>query len=409
MRFKATSSPPVSPAPLPEKLQEVEFALVLSNIIQSLKSDPAQLRSTVYELARLKLQDQLDNLDGADAERLTQSLEIAIRGVEDFSIRRDNPNTLRPISSAVRSGALLPSPGSGNTTDEVTLAISAERKHNGHAPTIAGGPPSSEQTRRPVGVPSPAAPIRTRRVTYTLRFVLAATIVIAVAVTAYQQAIIKPQPRFTTTEVKDPRVDDALVSQSSPAPPSPAVSPLAASQPTGPASPLPTTFGVYAVSANKIFELEALPIRAPDRRIAMSAVINTPSRITLPDGRIKFIVFRRDSSINAIERPEIRVVAKVARAVTFEDGKANVSDKDDSWIIRNISRELKAAPIKDNPEMYEILDNVGEAPLSSGRYVLVLRGQAYDFTIEGTVTDLNQCLERTTAANGSFFSECRKR
>jgi len=45
---------------------------------------------------------------------------------------------------------------------------------------------------------------------------------------------------------------------------------------------------------------------------------------------------------------------------------------------------------------------------SPGRYILVLKDQGYDFTIAGKVTDPVQCLERTDAANGEFYSECQK-
>jgi hypothetical protein len=45
--------------------------------------------------------------------------------------------------------------------------------------------------------------------------------------------------------------------------------------------------------------------------------------------------------------------------------------------------------------------------LSPGRYALVVKGQAFDFTIEGTVTDKQHCLERLTAANGTFYSQCQ--
>jgi hypothetical protein len=38
----------------------------------------------------------------------------------------------------------------------------------------------------------------------------------------------------------------------------------------------------------------------------------------------------------------------------------------------------------------------------------VLKEQPYDFTVEGKITDTAQCLERTDAMNGSFYSECQK-
>jgi hypothetical protein len=47
--------------------------------------------------------------------------------------------------------------------------------------------------------------------------------------------------------------------------------------------------------------------------------------------------------------------------------------------------------------------------LPSGRYVLVLRNQGYDFTVAGEVKDPAQCLERTEAASGVFYSDCEKK
>ena len=40
---------------LPATSPEVEFALVLSRVIETMKQDPAQLRQNIYELARMKL------------------------------------------------------------------------------------------------------------------------------------------------------------------------------------------------------------------------------------------------------------------------------------------------------------------------------------------------------------------
>jgi hypothetical protein len=47
--------------------------------------------------------------------------------------------------------------------------------------------------------------------------------------------------------------------------------------------------------------------------------------------------------------------------------------------------------------------------LPAGRYALVIKSQAYDFTIAGPVDDAKQCLERIDAANGSFYAECRRK
>jgi hypothetical protein len=57
--------------------------------------------------------------------------------------------------------------------------------------------------------------------------------------------------------------------------------------------------------------------------------------------------------------------------------------------------------------MYEVQSENPETPLAPGRYALVLKGYAYDFTIAGPVTDARQCLERLVATNGQFYSQCK--
>jgi len=73
----------------PTSSAEVEFALVLSRMIDSVKNDPEHLRATVYELARYKLQEQLWSEKTADTQQLSKSLEVAIQGVETFVTKND--------------------------------------------------------------------------------------------------------------------------------------------------------------------------------------------------------------------------------------------------------------------------------------------------------------------------------
>ena len=56
----------------------------------------------------------------------------------------------------------------------------------------------------------------------------------------------------------------------------------------------------------------------------MSTPINEPSRTTIADGKVRFILFRRDLVGNAPERIDVRVVARVVRALKFDaKGKPN--------------------------------------------------------------------------------------
>jgi hypothetical protein len=180
-------------------------------------------------------------------------------------------------------------------------------------------------------------------------------------------------------------------------------------QANAPAFPVPSDYGIYALSNGTLSELNALSERVPDRRIAVSTPINRPSRTTLPDGKAKFIIFRRDLAGNAPDRIEVRVVARVVRALAFDaKGKPNLVTVSDAWNIRNLSYEFRVRPIAGNPEMLLVQSENPDFVLPAGRYALVLREQGYDFVVAGAVTDLSQCLERTDAVNGAFYSECKK-
>ena len=142
----------------------------------------------------------------------------------------------------------------------------------------------------------------------------------------------------------------------------------------------------------------------------MSTPISKPSHTILRDSHVKFVVFRRDLAALAPERVDVRVVAKVMRALTFDaKGKPNFTKVDDAWNIRNIFHEFRVQPIPGNPEMLLMQAEKVGFELLPGRYVLVLKNQGYDFTIPGEIKDPAQCLERTEAANGTFYSDCGKK
>jgi hypothetical protein len=49
-------------------------------------------------------------------------------------------------------------------------------------------------------------------------------------------------------------------------------------------------------------------------------------------------------------------------------------------------------------------DELGKMPRTAPRSA---RSLAYDFTVDGLVTDAAQCLEGFAAANGPVFTQCR--
>ena len=170
---------------------------------------------------------------------------------------------------------------------------------------------------------------------------------------------------------------------------------------------LPSTYGVYALSNNKLLDLHTLPIRIPDPRIAISGIFSQPSATTLPDSHPQFIVFQRGLINNAPDRTVVRVVAQVMRAVTFVGGKAKTTAVQNSWAVRPKTYEMRIGPVDGNPDMVMIRSENPDIPLPAGRYALVIGNIAYDFTVGGPITDPAHCLERTDALNTPVYNECR--
>jgi hypothetical protein len=180
-----------------------------------------------------------------------------------------------------------------------------------------------------------------------------------------------------------------------------------ASQTASP-TPVPTSYGVYAVSDNKLWRLNALPDYIPDKKIAISTPLSRPETTALPNGRVKIVIYSRDMAVSPPDQLDVRVFAQVKRRTSFDPkGKPIISPVSGLWSLRNIAIDYRPAPVSGNTEIREF--NAASAQgLSAGRYVVVLDGRGYEFSVAGAVTDKSQCLEQLDASNGSFYSECQK-
>ena len=217
-----------------------------------------------------------------------------------------------------------------------------------------------------------------------------------------------------------------IAQQKSPPPPVPAIAPLPAHQvettvraletaveAKTPAPetnallpfPVPRSYGVYASGDGRLLELAQLPTKVPDSRVQLSAEITRPSRSTLPTGDLSFIVFRRDLVNSAPQTVPVRIVARVSREMKFVNGKSIVSRIDGTWRIRSRSYDLKVTPIEGRPEMILLRPEPGFV-FPPGRYALVLNGYGFDFSVAGTISSPEQCLEQAELVNGSVLNEC---
>jgi hypothetical protein len=401
-RFDMTSPPQeiVSERNLTAKSSEVDFAIVLTRVITSIENDPAQLRNAVYELARIKLQTELSQreapIDGSDKGDLTSALESAIERVETVYSKH---NHLRVLQSLNR-----PTNNSGIGASEIeerkpALMIRAPRPHT--APNfltgVAGSSRKVEHSWHWMG----AAPL--------LRAAMIAIFAVVVCAVLDRQFNIlgrqAPQP-FASLVQKIEKPEAKRIVQASAGD---LQLPITKPSPQSLGFPVPSVYGIYAVSGGQLYELEPLVGRVPDQRVFMSTPIKTASRTVLPDGRAVFIIYRRDAVNSAPERVSVRVIAKVLRAMTFNTaGQASTTNVQDTWTIRNISYDFRVAPLSEGSEMLMIRPENEDFVLPAGRYGIVIKGQAYDFTVAGPITETAQCLEGIKAENGTFYSECRR-
>jgi len=89
---------------------EVDFAVVLCRVIESIEHDPAQLRNAVYELARIKLQREAwrknPPINPLEDRRLTFALETAIEGVETIYSKHEDLRALRSLHRLTESSEI---------------------------------------------------------------------------------------------------------------------------------------------------------------------------------------------------------------------------------------------------------------------------------------------------------------
>ncbi|MGX4770718.1 hypothetical protein ACWAUC_13080 [Bradyrhizobium guangdongense] len=357
---------------------QVQFALVISRMLDTVKGDAEARRQMVYDLARYKLTEQFTYADAKNIDNMKQALEVAIDEVEKFS-REQAPLERLPQQQLTSS----------RISEASGVLVS------GSATVLPPGIGTS-RSKLPA-VPGPLWPV-IKRTAAILVVVSAVSLIVShrdkiaalrrlISSQAPEIALVAPKPEATVTVAKPEMVPSA------PPPPMPV---------------LPTDYGIYALIDDKsLAELNAISVMAPDMRIAISPEFKKPDRPHLPNGHVKFIVFRRDISNVIPERLEVRVVAKV-REFSTNGASKNSGGGEDAGVIRNFSYPFRIAPIPGKSEMYELHASDADLELPPGHYVLSLGQQAYYFEVDGEITDPRQCLERVAAGNGTFYAPCQK-
>jgi len=391
------------------------YQSVLARMVSAVSQDHAQLRTFIYEFARRKLRKdlfrQFEDGDWSEIEKQISTLEAAIGQIEsDFS------NTVPRLSFQPEEA-----PNANTQEDSASSILPLQPisqkellvgDYSGH-----GLPTFLSPTKYDIEYPKTIKTVteydgRAARTRFD-KFLhshfwrtIELTVAVILGVAVY--VVIDGQTAFTFLRSHQLGSSTGSTEQSaslSNKPPETAAKPPSRSGISD--IPLPTAYGVYVLSNGKLTTLDLLPIKVPDPRIAISAPISTPSQVHLQPGQLQFVVYRRDLLNDAPDRVSMRAVAQVMRALTFSaEGKATYIKIEPTWVIRSNSYQMSVAPAADSPEMVVIRPDHPDFAFPSGRYALVLKKEAYDFTIDGAIHDRAHCLERTDALGGAVYSEC---
>lgn len=395
---------------------EQDYYSILVQVVAAVSQDHAQLRAAVYELARLKLRKDLsrrfNEVGWSNSHEHLRALDAAINQCEaefEEDEQAHVPPRLTHLSAQAQSLPTAPAPDSSEIVivNDYQPPLSFRLVHASARLTLPLTTIAA-QADRLIG----AASGRLRgSLLSTVQLIIAAALgatIFTLIDEGLSQHHEAPQKQVAVNTLSIGPSNFMGSASLSPSPEPIVRPPEPIVQPPLPGIPLPSTYGVYAVSDGRLTDLDALPIRVPDLRVAISSEISTPSRAHLPSGQLKFVVFRRDLLNNAPDHAELRVVARIERALTFNSkGKPTVKDVGNLWAVRNNSYPMKVAPVAQNREMIMIQPEDPQSVVSPGRYVLVFNNLAYDFSVDGPLTDTAHCLERTDAVNGPVYTECR--
>lgn len=399
-----------------------DYLSIILRAINKAQNDPAHMRRLVYDLARVSVGRQLllsyEEIASNGVQRHVSDLETAIKQAEIIStLQRDllsDPDAAPPLAvsdASAQKALLISEPTLGaddkNQSGSVAVLPSFLAPRDDHKSPLSPQSHQAMTTEFWEAVPRPPK----RR---GLKPQLLAAAVVGLAL--YALTLVRPDliidlhiPYFS--QLVRQASDNGAITTKEPSKPisaAAAATPKAADETKSLGFPLPAVYGVYAVSGGKLYGLQPLAMKVPDPRVAISAMIANPSRLELPDGKIGFIVYRRDLQSNAPDTVPVRVVARVMREMKFVADKPPTTVKiAGEWAIRSTSYQFGVAPIKNEPEMIMLRPRDPQFSFSPGRYALVFKGEGYDFSVAGQVADAAQCLERTDALGGIVYTQCR--
>ena len=310
-----------------------EYYSVLARTIAAAGQDHAQFRMMIYQFARTELRRDLFQRKGirwAEMQQQMAALEGAIERMESeigndtklltFSSEgaRDRRSADTALVVRQNSNSALADDYQGDVLTPVVQLMPYAAEHERRLPALSTAEPRFE----------PARPTKPIRAAFWSTFRLTVAVILGVALFS----AIENQGGLRSLMMQGGR--DDVVSRR-PIANQPSQNPVGAtgnppSVPVGAKESrfslgpqmadvaIPSSYGVYAVNHDKLFDLQLPPIKVPDQRVSISAIISTPPGATLPDGQLQFVAFRRDLAASAPDQAAVRIVARVKRVLSFD-------------------------------------------------------------------------------------------
>jgi hypothetical protein len=401
-----------------------DYASVIARTIENAQKDPAQLRSLVYDTARSCLGRHIltnyHELGGVKGYRHMLDLENAINQVESLSQSANEALTDGSSMQLLNEPATSPDHNALVVRQPLSDATTANEINQDNPPVTVQ--PSLNDIYRvdeqfpeiiqPSEIWAPVFGSGRKRIRIDFPWGLQLAVAAFVGVVVYA-VLFAPFSYIQALHHSNAEQLAQAAAPPIPANPQPGAkmslreaNSAAAAQALGFAPP--NVYGIYAASGGKLFALNPFAIKVPDPRVGISAMISEPSHVTVPDGKLTFVIYRRDLASSAPTEASVRIVAQVERETKFNVAGPPTAEKiDGQWAIRSKSYQFKVAPIDENPEMIVVRPEDSNLVLPPGRYALAIAGHGYDFTVFGQTSDTAHCLERTNVVGGTVYSECR--
>lgn len=171
------------------------------------------------------------------------------------------------------------------------------------------------------------------------------------------------------------------------------------------ALPMPAYYGVYGVSGGRLFEIAGAPPAVVPFAPLDAGLLTAPPKVRFAEGRLRFLVYRRDAAAIAPGALLVNVVARVARSMEV-DPRGNVTRTTpvhDLWKIREQGYRFRTAARDDRRDVVTLEAEDPAFIFPTGRYAFSLFGNVYDFLVDTEEpVGSAHCVDRISTAASRF-------